>query len=354
MTLVPLWFIILTVVWSGFFLLEGFDFGVGMLHGYLGKDERGRRAAINSIGPLWDGNEVWLIVAAAGTFAAFPGWYATMFSTFYPLMVITLAALIVRGVSFEFRGKVDSDRWRRIWDGLLTGGSLIVPLLLGVVIGDMLHGLPINSQQEFTGSFWDLLQPYGIFTGISIVAMCLLHGSTFLTLKTSGEVRTRAGQLARRMAPVTALIVLAFVIWTHVVSGNGFFPGFVEVTAVIAIVAAAWLIHGRHEGWAFTATGVAIAVSIVSVFSDLYPRVFVSSTNASYSLTVQNTAAGSYSLKAMTVVAAVFLPLVLVYTAWNYYVFRRRISPDDFAPRLPPARPPVGPDAATPATGPTA
>ena len=178
MQLVPFWFIVIAVLWTGFFVLEGFDFGVGMLHSLVGQDEPGRRAAINTIGPLWDGNEVWLIVAAAAMFAAFPGWYATAFSGFYLLMVLLLAALIVRGVAFEYRGKRDAVRWRRTWDVLLTVGSVAAPFLIGVVLGDMLHGLPINSSQEYTGSFWDLLQPYALFTGVTLVLICLLHGAT--------------------------------------------------------------------------------------------------------------------------------------------------------------------------------
>jgi cytochrome d ubiquinol oxidase subunit II len=266
-------------------------------------------------------------------------------------MVLLLASLIVRGVSFEFRGKIDSPRWRRTWGGLLTAGSLLAPLLIGIMLGDMLHGLPINSQQEYTGSFVDLLQPYGIFTGITLVTICLVHGSTFLTLKTAGEVREGAGRLARRLAPIAGLVVLAFISWTHVVSGKGFLPNVIEIFAVIAMFAAAWLIGARREGWAFTATTVVMAASIATIFIDLYPRVFVSSTNAAYSLTARNTASGSYSLKAITVVAAIFLPVVLVYTAWTYYVFRRRISPDDFvvpAERMPRPRltPSSGTDAA--------
>ncbi len=221
MPLVAFWFIVITVLWTGFLVLEGFDFGVGMLHGVVGRDEAGRRAAINTIGPLWDGNEVWLIVAGAAIFAAFPGWYATMFSGFYLALVLLLMALIVRGVSFEYRGKGLSQRWRSSWSIVLAIGSLLAPLLIGVALGDLLHGLPINSHQEYTGSFWTLLQPYGVYAGITFLAVCLLHGATFLTLKTTGELRARAGRLARRMAPATALIVIGFVAWTHVIAGKG-------------------------------------------------------------------------------------------------------------------------------------
>jgi cytochrome bd ubiquinol oxidase subunit II len=331
-TLIPFWFIVIAVLWTGFFILEGFDFGVGMLHSLVGRDEAGRRAAINTIGPLWDGNEVWLIVAAAAIFAAFPGWYATMLSGFYLALVLLLAALIVRGVSFEYRGKRDALRWRRTWDGLMVAGSLLAPLLIGVVLGDLLHGLPINSSQEYTGSFWDLFQPYALFTGITLVLICLLHGATFLGLKTTGDMRERSGRLARRVAPVTGAAVVAFVIWTHVTARSTFFLNPVELLAVLAVIAAIWLVYDRRDGFAFAATTVTIAACIVSIFTGLYPNVMVSSTSAADNLTVHNTASGPYSLKVMTVVVVIFLPLVLAYTAWTYHVFRRRVSRDEFLP----------------------
>ena len=214
--LIPFWAIVVAFLWTGFFVLEGFDFGVGMLHGAAGRDKAGRRAAINTIGPLWDGNEVWLVVAAAAIFAAFPGWYATMFSGFYLLMALILVALIIRGVSFEYRGKRAAARWRRTFDGLLTTGSIAAPLLFGIVLGDLLHGLPVNSAQNYTGTFWDLFQPYAVFTGVTLVLVCALHGATFLTLKTTGELRDRAGRLARAIAPFTGAAVIGFIIWTHV------------------------------------------------------------------------------------------------------------------------------------------
>jgi cytochrome bd ubiquinol oxidase subunit II len=332
MRLVPFWFIVIAVLWTGFFVLEGFDFGVGMLHNAVGRDEAGRRAAINTIGPLWDGNEVWLIVAAAAIFAAFPGWYATMFSAVYLALVLLLVALIVRGVSFEYRGKRQAVRWTRTWDGLMTGGSLLAPLLIGVALGDLLHGLPINASQNYTGSFWDLLQPYALFTGVTLVLICLLHGATFLALKTTGDLRERAGHLARRVAPLTGAAVLAFTIWTHVTSSNAFFLNPVELLAVLAVIAAVWLVWEHRDGFAFAATTVTMAACIVSIFTGLYPNVMVSSTNAAYNLTVHNTASGTYSLTVMTVVVVIFLPFVLAYQTWTYYVFRRRISRQEFQP----------------------
>src|SRR4249920_480433 len=197
MSLIPFWYIVITILWTGFFILEGFDFGVGMLHSLVGGDEAGRRAAINTIGPLWDGNEVWLIVAGAGMFAAFPGWYATMFSAYNLALVLLLAALIVRGVAFEYRGKRDAARWRRTWDVLLTAGSVLAPLLLGIALGDLLYGLPINAAQNFTGSFWDLFQPYAVFTGVTLVLVCMLHGANFLCLKTTHGEHDHARRVAR-------------------------------------------------------------------------------------------------------------------------------------------------------------
>jgi cytochrome d ubiquinol oxidase subunit II len=348
MSLVPFWFIVIAILWTGFFILEGFDFGVGMLHNAVGGDEAGRRAAINTIGPLWDGNEVWLIVAGAAMFAAFPGWYATMFSGLYLAMVLLLAALIIRGVAFEYRGKRDAARWRRTWDAALTAGSVLAPLLIGVALGDLLHGLPINSAQNYTGSFWDLLQPYALWTGITLVLICLLHGATFLSLKTTGDMRQRAGLLARRIAPATAAAVLGFVIWTHVTASSTFFLNPVELLAVLAAIAALWLVYEHREGFAFAATTVTIAACIGSIFTGLYPNVMVSSTNPAYNLTVHNTASGAYSLKAMTVVVIVFLPLVLGYQAWTYYVFRRRVSREEFQPPASSGTPEAAPRPAAP------
>src|SRR5271155_5618080 len=248
-SLVPFWFIVIAFFWTGFFILEGFDFGVGMLHSLVGRDEPGRRAAINTIGPLWDGNEVWLIVAAAAMFAAFPGWYATMSSGLSHVGVILLMSLIVRGVAFEYRGKRDAARWRRTWDAGLTAGSVLAPLLIGVALGGLLHGLPINSAQNFTGSFWDLLQPYALFTGVTLVLICLLHGATFMCLKTTGDMRERSWQVARRVAPVTGAAVIAFIIWTHITASGAFFLNVIELLAILAVIAAAWLVYSHSEGF---------------------------------------------------------------------------------------------------------
>jgi cytochrome bd-type quinol oxidase subunit 2 len=335
-SLVPFWFIVIAFFWTGFFVLEGFDFGVGMLHSLVGRDDAGRRAAINTIGPLWDGNEVWLIVAGAGMFAAFPGWYATMFSAFNLALVLLLVALIARGLAFEYRGKRDAVRWRRTWDISLTAGSVLAPFVIGIALGDLLHGLPINSSQDYTGSFWDLFQPYGVFTGVTLVLICALHGATFLALKTTDDVRARARQLARLIAPFSCAAVIGFAIWTHVSSGRGtFFLNPIELLAILAAIAALWLVYGDSPGFAFAATTVTIASCIVVIFVDLYPNVMVSTTNSAYNLTAHNTASGGYTLKVMTVVAIILLPVVLAYQSWTYYVFRRRVSRREFsAPSL--------------------
>src|SRR3954453_12744821 len=209
MTLVAFWFLVLTVLWVGFLLLEGFDFGVGMLHGVVGRDERGRSAVISTIAPLWDGNEVWLIVAVAGTFAAFPGWYATMLSGFYPVFLVVLIALILRGVAFEFRSHAETDRSRRLWGSALAAGSLVIPFGLGIVLGGLLGGVPIDAQQQFTGNLGDLLAPYALATGVTLVLLCLLPGAAYLALLTAGaSLHARARRTARALAPVTALAVL--------------------------------------------------------------------------------------------------------------------------------------------------
>jgi cytochrome bd ubiquinol oxidase subunit II len=326
MTLVGFWFIAIAVLWTGFFVLEGFDFGVGILHSPIGRTETGRAMTVATIGPLWDGNEVWLVVAAAAMFAAFPGWYATTFSGFYLAVVLLLAALIVRGVAFEYREKVHTPRWRHTWDLLLTTGSLLAPLLIGITLGNLLHGVPIGANQQYEGNFWDLIRPYPVFVGVTLVVLCCLHGATFIALKTTGPVRDRATHLARLLAPPAALVVLVYAFWTHITAGHGVLPNVIEVAAVLAVIAGAFLIADRREGWAFTTTTFAMATTVLSLFVDLYPNLLVSTKGDQYNLTIHNTAAGSYSLKVMTVVVALLLPVVIAYQAWTYHVFRHRLT----------------------------
>ena len=320
-----LWFIILAVLWVGFFVLEGFDFGVGMLHQLVGRTERERELAVSTIGPWWDGNEVWLIVAGAGTFAAFPQWYATMFSSLYLALLIALVALMARGVSIEYATKREDPAWRRRWRWALTSSSALLPLLFGIALGDLLHGLPIDSSHEYTGSFWDLLTPYGIWTGLTLLGLCVLQGATFLKLRMTGELRARAATLGRPAGWAAVALVLGWVIWTRALGGQDV-PQPVEVLALIAVVAAALLVTGEHDGWAFTSSSVAIASCVGSIFIDLYPNVMISSTNTAYNLTVSNAASGGYALKVMTIVAVVLVPVVLLYQGWSFHVFRQRVG----------------------------
>ena len=336
MQLHTIWFIIIVVFWIGFFVLEGFDFGVGALHMLIGRSETERRVVVNTIGPWWDGNEVWLIVAGAAMFAAFPGWYATMFSALYLALVLVLVGLFARGVSFEYRGKRESARWRTGWTWALTIGSVLIPLLIGVGLGDLLVGLPINQQQNFTGNFFDLLTGYGLMTGVTLLTLCLLHGATFLGLRTTGEVRDRARAAARRIGLVAIVVNIAWAIWTLVVIGGGTVPQPTQIFGVIAVVFAALLSRTDNDGWAFVSSGFGIAAAIGEIFIALYPNVMVSSTNATYNLTVNNVASGHYALFVMTLVAVVFFPIVLLYQGWSFHVFRHRVSAPPAAPAEPP------------------
>ena len=320
------WFIVITVLWTGFLVLEGFDFGVGALHGLVGGDEDGRRAVIHTIAPVWDGNEVWLIVAGASMFAAFPGWYATAFSGLYLALVLLLVVLILRGVGIEFRHKRDSARWRRLWSVALIASSLVAPLLVGVALADFGYGLPIDADQEFVGTFWDLLPLYSIVTGLAFVAITLLHGAVFLGIKVHGEPHRRATRIARVVAPAAAVLVFAMVIWTHVAVGHGFLLTLVELAALVAIVAAVWLVLVGSWGWAFVATALTIASMVLTIFTNLYPNVMVSSLDPANNLTIHNTASAQYSLTVMTVIVAIFLPGVIAYQAWTYHVLRRRLT----------------------------
>lgn len=326
MQLHTIWFVIITVFWVGFFVLEGFDFGVGALHAIVGRSDSERKLALSTIGPWWDGNEVWLIVAGAGMFAAFPGWYATMFSALYLALLLVLVALMTRGVAFEFKDKSENPRWRTTWRWAMTVGCLLIPLLLGVGLGDLLNGLPIDSAHEYTGDFFDLLTPYGLWTGVTLLGLCLLHGATFLELRTTDRVRERARALARPLGWAAIALVVGWVIWTRSVAGGPDVPQPVEVLAVLATIFAARLAMTDHDGLAFTSSAIAIAATVGSIFIDLYPNVMVSSISGAYNLTVNNVASGHYALTVMTVVAVIFFPLVLIYQGWSFHVFRGRLK----------------------------
>jgi cytochrome d ubiquinol oxidase subunit II len=342
MSLPDLWFVIVAFLWTGFFVLEGFDFGVGMLHKVVGRTDTEQRVAINSIGPFWDGNEVWLIVGAAAIFAAFPSWYATWFSAMYLPLVLLLVALIARGVSFEFRGRMDAARWRHTWSWCLTIGSALCPLLLGIALGNLLAGLPVDSSEEFTGTVADSVTAYGLLVGLTLTALCVLHGATFLTLRTDGPVRHRAHRVATVALVPAVLLLLAFIVATRSVSDAPTVrTALLPALAAAAVLPVGLLLRAHLEGWAFTATAVGIALTVVTLFASLHPDVLVSSTAPANSLTVTSTASGPYALQVMTVVALVLVPVVLLYQGWSYVVFRRRV---------------VGPPAAPPgsSTGPSA
>ena len=326
MGLPELWFVIIAILWTGFFVLEGFDFGVGMLHRVLGRTGQERRVAINTIGPFWDGNEVWLVVGGAAIFAAFPDWYASWFSASYLAILLLLVALIIRGVSFEFRGKVDGHGWRRLWSGTLMTGSLLAPLVLGIAFGDLVAGLPIDADGEFTGTFWDLFTPFGLWTGLTLVVLCLMNGATFLGIRTTGVLRERAHQVAQWIGWAGFVVATAFAVWLLIVADHGWAPVVLLAVAPVALVGSVWAVYQGRDGFAFFASSAATACSVAGLFAALYPEVMVSSTDAANSLTVGNAASADYALKVMTVVALVFMPLVLIYQAWSYFVFRHRLS----------------------------
>jgi cytochrome d ubiquinol oxidase subunit II len=303
-----------------------------MLHRFVGRSETGERVAINTIGPWWDGNEVWLVVAGAAMFAAFPGWYATMFSALYLALVLVLVALMFRGVSFEYRGKRDDRRWHDAWSWALTISSALVPLLIGVAFGDLLHGLPINQHHDFTGNFGDLLTGYGLMTGVTMLVLCLLQGATFLALRTTDEIRDRACAAGRLIGVAAVVVNLAWIVWTLVVIGGGTVPEPTQIFGLIAVIFAAGLVRTEYNEWAFAASSFGIAAALGQIFISLYPNVMISSTSAAYNLTVNNVASGHYALVVMTVAAGLFMPMVLLYQGWSFRVFRRRVSAPPASP----------------------
>jgi cytochrome d ubiquinol oxidase subunit II len=325
MELTTFWFILLGVLWTGYFFLEGFDFGVGMLLHPLGRTETERRVLINTIGPVWDGNEVWLLTAGGAMFAAFPNWYATLFSGFYLALFLILLALIARGVAFEYRGKVDSDVWRRRWDLAIAIGSWVPSVLWGVAFANIVAGVPIDANGDFTGTLLTLLNPFGLLGGVVTASLFLLHGLHFITLKTEGEIRDRAIAMSRRVAPVTIVAGAAFLLINQVARGETWTWLPVGIAAV-ALVASVVATSAQRDGWAFLLTGIAIAGAVVALFGSLYPDVMPSTTDAAYSLTVDNASSTAYTLRIMTWVALVMTPVVLAYQAWSYWVFRKRIG----------------------------
>ena len=330
MDLNTLWFILITVLYTGFFVLEGFDFGVGILLPFLSKKDTERRAMINTIGPHWDGNEVWLLTAGGATFAAFPQWYATMFSGFYLPLFLLLVGLILRGVAFEFRSKDDNPRWRSLWDWCIFAGSLIPALLLGVAFSNLARGVPIDASMEYTGGFFNLLNPYALIGGLAVIAVFALHGAIYLSMKTTDSLLEKAQKTARWLWVPAIVLVLAFlvatVLATDLVSQKGIAAGIVPVIAAASIQAAGYFLSKKRYGWSFVMTCLTIAFSLITVFEVLYPRVMVSSTNPAWSLTIYNASSSDYTLRTMTIVALIFVPIVVAYQAWSYWIFRKRIQ----------------------------
>jgi cytochrome d ubiquinol oxidase subunit II len=331
MSFQTVWFLLIAVLWIGYFILEGFDFGVGSLLPFVSKNEADRRAVLTTLGPVWDGNEVWVLVAGGATFAAFPEWYATLFSGFYLPLFLILVSLIVRGVAFEYRSKYGKAQWRQRWDLAIVTASLIPALLWGVAFANIVRGVPIEKSAdghlEYVGGFFNLLNPYALLGGVVTLTVFLTHGAVFLALKTDGGIRERARALAIRLGLVAAVAAVAFLAWTNVSLPE--FNGL--VFGLSLLVAALWLaglfaVLKVREGWAFIFSAGTIATFVATLFYALYPRVMPSSISPEFDLTITNASSTPYTLKVMTVVAVVMTPLVLIYQGWTYWVFRKRVS----------------------------
>lgn len=327
-----LWFLLIAVLFVGFFVLEGFDFGVGTVAKFLGKDDQEKRVYINTIGPFWDANEVWLITAGGAMFAAFPHWYATLFSGFYIPLVFMLLALILRGVSFEFRGKIENQKWKNTWDWALFIGSFLPPILWGVVLGNFMTGMPIDADKEMVGGFLQFLHPFALLSGVMYLLLCVVHGLQFITLRTVGKLQERARRVAKILAPLTLLTVLAFFIvgWmkTDIFTYHGSLWIVVPLLAWTTLLIASILNVKKLDGWAFAMTSFTIVFLTASVFIGMFPRIMISSISEAYDLTIYNAASGSYTLRMMTYFSLTLIPFVLAYQGWSYYVFRKRVKKD--------------------------
>ena len=335
MDLTLLWFLLVGVLLIGYFVLDGFDFGVGMALPFLGKDNVDRRLIINTIGPVWDLNETWLIVAGACLFAAFPEWYATMFSGFYLALLLILVALIFRGVSFEYRHQGKGPKWTGWFDQFIFWGSLLPPLLWGTAFANLVQGLPIVPLETggwvYTGTLLTLLNPYGLLGGLTVTLLCFTHGLVFIALKTVGDMRERARKLATKVGIVTILVAAGFLTWTVLQRvGEPNFTAVLTLSALAAVALVAGLVFNLmgREGWAFTFNAATIAFALLAIFMALFPYLMISNIDEAYSMSIQGAASSQKTLELMTWVAAFTLPLVLVYQAWTYWIFRKRLSRD--------------------------
>ena len=337
-----LWFILIAVLWIGFYFLEGFDFGVGMLLPFLGKKDEERRAIINAIGPTWDGNEVWLLTAGGATFAAFPMWYATMFSGFYIALFLLLVGLIIRGISFEYRSKDANPAWRHRFDWMIAVGSFLAALLLGAAFANLAKGVPIGPDMNVVGADGNptngimitigLLNPFGLIGGLTTVAVFLLHGANFLTLKLDGELRERARAFARKIYIFAAIMVVVLGVssyfYTDMLDKIGVDPGVIPILSVVTLLISIYFINRKMEGWAFIVVSLHIVLTQVAFFMLMFPRVMISSLDPNWSLTIFNASSSQYTLGVMSVVALLFVPIILIYQGWTYYMFRKRITTD--------------------------
>ena len=339
MNLQIFWFCLIAFFWSGYLVLEGFDFGVGMLLPFLPRNERERGVMFESIGPVWDGNEVWLVVVGGATFAAFPAWYGTMFSGFYLALLLILFFLIIRVVSFEWRGKGDGTRWRRVWLWANAVGSTGIPLIWGIGLSSLLHGVPLDAGGDYSGNFWDLFTGYSVLGGIAFVLLFAFHGASYLTLRTTGDLCERARRAARTLAVPAVAVGAGYLIWTVAVAVDRnnkdvFPPVLPAAIAIAAFALAAFLVYAGRTGLAFALSAVGTLGLVATLFTSLYPRVMVSSPDFNNSLTVTSAASAHYTLAVMTVVALIVTPLILLYQGWTYHVFRQRLGGEDAAPGL--------------------
>ncbi|WP_432012042.1 cytochrome d ubiquinol oxidase subunit II [Streptomyces cucumeris] len=320
-----IWFVLIAFLWTGYFFLEGFDFGIGVLTKLLARNRTERRVLINTIGPVWDGNEVWLITAAGATFAAFPDWYATLFSGFYLPLLAVLVCLILRGVAFEYRHKRPEERWQRNWENAIFWCSLLPAFLWGALFANLVRGVPIGSDKNYTGGLMDLVSPYAVLGGVMTLVLFTFHGAVFAALKTTGDIRVRARRLAGVLGLATVAVALPFLVWTQAHSGNG--RSLVAVVIAVPALAVALVMNRRgREGWAFALSGVTVAAAVAMLFLALFPDVMPSSLDPRWSLTAANAASSPYTLKIMTWVAVIMAPLIMAYQAWTYWVFRKRIG----------------------------
>lgn len=353
MDLSVLWFILIAVLWTGYVVLEGFDFGVGMLIKWLPKSEKERRVMLNSIGPHWDGNEVWLLTAGGATFAAFPEWYATMFSGMYVALFLILVALILRIVALEWRGKISDAKWRNRWDNAHLFGAWVPAVLWGVAFGNLVQGMKIEvigadgalvpaadvagalatSSHQLTGGFFSLVTPYTLLGGVVTALLFLSNGLLFLSLKTSGELQLRASQAALPASLAATAVAAIFVVWGQLAYSANVFGWIPLVVAALLLVATVVSVKVGKFGIAFTTNALAGAGAVAWIFSTMFPYVMKSSIDPAYSLSIAQASSSAYTLGVMTVVALTLVPIVLGYVAWTYWVFRKRISidhmPDD-------------------------